>query len=187
MALVSCRMPDDSPITDDSRPLDDSRISDNAALAGSLQISWPPPCSDWAKSQHLDPIGSAGYYDGFLLVEQPLPWPADVSEMPELAEVAKVAYGARLRLQAWLGHEARGSGPAAEGRAKKRHGPRLPTMRASASQAHLLPVNAARVGGPDGSLRATGGARVAGRGGASRGGSSCCRHRSGGQRCRCHC
>ena len=96
-------MPDDSPITGDSRPPDSSRISDNAALGGSLQISWPPPCSDWAKSQHLDPIGSAGYYDGFLLVEQPLPWPADVSEMPELAEVAKVAYGARLRLQALAG------------------------------------------------------------------------------------
>jgi hypothetical protein len=93
-------MPDDSPVTDDSRLPDIGRASDNEALVGSLQISWPPPCSVWAKSQSLDPIGTAGYYDGFLLVEQPLPWPADVSEMPELVEVAKVAYGARLRLQA---------------------------------------------------------------------------------------
>ena len=29
-----------------------------------------PACSEWARSQHLDPVGSAGYYDGFLLVEQ---------------------------------------------------------------------------------------------------------------------
>src|ERR1700722_397582 len=64
------------------------------------EITWPPACSDWSKSQSLDPIGSAGYYEGFLLVEQPLPWPGDVSEMPELVEVAKVAHRARLRLQA---------------------------------------------------------------------------------------
>ena len=79
-----------------------------------MQTSWPPACSDWAKSQGLGPIGSAGYYDGFLLVEQPLPWPPDVSEMPELTEVAKVAYGARLRLQA-LARDTRpgAGGPAA--------------------------------------------------------------------------
>ena len=111
LAVVSCPMPDDSPRIDDSRLPDLGRASDNAALVGSSQISSPPPCSDWAKSQQLDPIGSAGYYDGFLLVEQPLPWPADVSDMPELVEVAKVAYGARLRLQAL----ARASGPDAEG------------------------------------------------------------------------
>jgi hypothetical protein len=59
-----------------------------------------PGCSEWARSQHLDPVGSAGYYDGFLLVEQPLPWPFDVGSQPELVEVAKVAASARLRLQA---------------------------------------------------------------------------------------
>jgi len=79
---------------------DESRLPDNNGRVGPLQLAWPPSCSDWAKSQRLDPVGSAGYYDGFLLVEQPLPWPADVSEMPELAEVAKVAAAARLRLQA---------------------------------------------------------------------------------------
>ncbi len=100
MALVSFGMPDDSPTADDSRMPDDIRISDSGPLLGSLQMSLAPACSDWARSQGLGPIGSAGYYDGFLLVEQPLPWPSDVSEMPELAEVAKVAYGARLRLQA---------------------------------------------------------------------------------------
>lgn len=59
-----------------------------------------PACSDWARSQHLDPVGSAGYYEGFLLVEQPLPWPFDVSSIPELVEVAELAAAARLRLQA---------------------------------------------------------------------------------------
>ncbi|MGD0810229.1 MAG: sucrase ferredoxin, partial [Acidimicrobiales bacterium] len=88
------------PATEDSRGPGAGGTSENEAMASPLRVPWPPPCSDWAKSQSLDPIGSAGYYDGFLLVEQPLPWPADVSEMPELAEVAKVAYGARLRLQA---------------------------------------------------------------------------------------
>ena len=105
-----------------------------------------------------------------------MPWPVDVSEMPELAEVAKLAYGARLRLQA----VARDTRPGQAGQQQPRVRARsvttaVPTMRRSASQADLLPVNAARVGGPDGSLRATGGARGAGRGGPSRGGSSGCR------------
>jgi hypothetical protein len=59
----------------------------------------PLACSDWARSQHLNPVGSAGYYDGFLLIEQPLPWPFDVSSLPELVAVAEVAASARLRLQ----------------------------------------------------------------------------------------
>ena len=100
LVLVSSLMPDDSRTTDNSRSPDKGGGPNNETLGGSSQISWPPPCTDWAKSQSLDPIGSAGYYNGFLLVEQPLPWPADVSEIPELAEVSKVANGARLRLQA---------------------------------------------------------------------------------------
>jgi len=34
------------------------------------------------------------------MVEQPLPWPADVSEIPELIEVARLAASAKVRLQA---------------------------------------------------------------------------------------
>jgi hypothetical protein len=56
-------------------------------------------CSDWAQSQRLDPVGNAGYYEGFLLVEQPLPWPFDVGTVPDLVEVAELAGSAGLRLQ----------------------------------------------------------------------------------------
>ena len=56
-------------------------------------------CSDWAQSQRLDPVGNAGYYEGFLLVDQPLPWPFDVSTVPDLVEVAELAASAGLRLQ----------------------------------------------------------------------------------------
>ena len=60
----------------------------------------PLACSEWARSQDLSPIGSAGHYRGYLLVELPLPWPSDVSQVAELAEVTGLADQAGLRLQA---------------------------------------------------------------------------------------
>lgn len=45
-------------------------------------------CSPWTQAQGVDPIGSAGRLDELLLVEWPLPWPADVSEVAELAAIA---------------------------------------------------------------------------------------------------
>ena len=45
-------------------------------------------CSPWTQAQGVDPIGSAGSFDQLLLVEWPLPWPADVSEVPALADTA---------------------------------------------------------------------------------------------------
>ncbi len=39
-------------------------------------------CSLYSREQALDPVGSAGSYDGFLLVEHPLPWPREFSELP---------------------------------------------------------------------------------------------------------
>jgi hypothetical protein len=45
-------------------------------------------CSPWTQAQGVDPIGSAGTFDQLLLVEWPLPWPADVREIPALAEAA---------------------------------------------------------------------------------------------------
>ena len=76
-------------------------------------------------SQDLSPIGSAGHYRGYLLVELPLPWPSDVSQVAELAEVTGLADQAGLRLQAIAP-----AGGAVEG-----------------PPAHLLRRLAARVGG----------------------------------------
>ncbi|MET0903671.1 MAG: sucrase ferredoxin [Acidimicrobiales bacterium] len=45
-------------------------------------------CSPWTHAQGVDPIGSAGSFDELLLVEWPLPWPSDVSEVEALAEAA---------------------------------------------------------------------------------------------------
>ena len=56
-------------------------------------------CSEWSRAQGLDPGGTAGNYRGFLLVEHPLPWPGDASDVAELAEVSRLASKAGLRLQ----------------------------------------------------------------------------------------
>jgi hypothetical protein len=74
-------------------------MPDSNGWSVSSALNWPPACSEWARSQHLDPVGSAGHYQGFLLVEQPLPWPFDVSTLPALVDVARLAAAAGLRLQ----------------------------------------------------------------------------------------
>ena len=45
-------------------------------------------CSNWARAAEVDPVGSVGSYTGFLLIEVPLPWPRDISEVPEVAEAS---------------------------------------------------------------------------------------------------
>ena len=45
-------------------------------------------CSPWTHRQGVDPVGSASPFDALFLVEWPLPWPKDVSEIPELAQAA---------------------------------------------------------------------------------------------------
>lgn len=57
-------------------------------------------CSAWTRSQDVDPVGSAGYYQGFLVVEVPLPWPRDASMIPRLAPVVEALEGTGIRLQA---------------------------------------------------------------------------------------
>jgi hypothetical protein len=47
----------------------------------------------------VDPIGTAGTYAGYLLVEWPLPWPHDLSEVPELAPLVSALAGTGIRLQ----------------------------------------------------------------------------------------
>jgi hypothetical protein len=64
------------------------------AAVGSLR------CSAWARTVDLDPGGTAGSYEGFLVIDLPLPWPRDVSEIPEVAELSDVLAGSGLRVQA---------------------------------------------------------------------------------------
>lgn len=56
-------------------------------------------CSSWARDQKLDPIGTAGCYRGYLLLEWPLPWPRDLSEDPALEPVVSLVRREGLRLQ----------------------------------------------------------------------------------------
>ena len=45
-------------------------------------------CAPWTLAQGVDPIGSTPRFDALLLVEWPLPWPKDVSEIESLAVAA---------------------------------------------------------------------------------------------------
>lgn len=56
-------------------------------------------CSAWIREQEVDPIGTAGCYAGYLLLEWPLPWPRDLSEVDDLAAVHAALAGTGLRLQ----------------------------------------------------------------------------------------
>ena len=67
---------------------------DNSVPSGSGLL-----CSSWARNQHLDPIGTAGCYRGYLLFEWPLPWPRDLSDDPALAPVVALVRSAGMRLQ----------------------------------------------------------------------------------------
>lgn len=57
-------------------------------------------CSTWAREVDLSPIGTIGSYRGYLLVETPLPWARDVSEIPLLAPLGPRLAASGLRLQA---------------------------------------------------------------------------------------
>jgi hypothetical protein len=73
------------------------------------ELAAGPTCSTWAREAGIDPIGTAGSYRGYLLVEWPLPWPRDMAEVPALAPVAEAARSAAMRLQGLV--PAAGSGP----------------------------------------------------------------------------
>ena len=68
-------------------------------------------CSAWIKEQGVDPIGTAGSYAGYLLLEWPLPWPRDLSE------IARAGCGARRAGR----HRAAAAGPGAA--VRRRGGP----------------------------------------------------------------
>src|ERR671919_50848 len=67
-------------------------------------------CSGFARSEDLDPVGSAGSYRGVVLVEIPLPWPREITEHPALAPAAPALEAANVRLQGLVpdGHSAPG-------------------------------------------------------------------------------
>ncbi len=56
-------------------------------------------CSDWARAAGIDPIATVGTYDGYLLVEWPLPWPRDLADIDELAGLRPALKAAGCRLQ----------------------------------------------------------------------------------------
>jgi hypothetical protein len=58
-----------------------------------------PRCAAWARAEGVEPIGTAGSYAGFLLVEWPRPWPKDIGDVPELAPVVAACTAADVRLQ----------------------------------------------------------------------------------------
>jgi hypothetical protein len=67
----------------------------------------PLHCSTWTRSQHVSPIGSAGSYRGFLLIELRMPWPADIGETRLVSAIGDVVSGSGLRVQAILDPKAR--------------------------------------------------------------------------------
>ena len=71
-------------------------------------------CSDWSRAASLSPIGTSGSYDGYLLVEIPLPWPRDAGDTAEGAALAPLTGPLRYRLQAIAAAE-----PAADPRERR--------------------------------------------------------------------
>lgn len=79
----------------------------------------PLRCSTWTRENGVDPIGTAGSYRAFLMVEWPLPWPRDMGDIPALGSLRPALKAARARLQglAAAGRQAgRGSPGAGERR-----------------------------------------------------------------------
>jgi len=66
-----------------------------------------PRCSTVSRELQVDPIGTAGQYEIFVLVEQQLPWPGHVEDLPLMADVASrvgsVFPASRTRIQAIVG------------------------------------------------------------------------------------
>lgn len=58
-----------------------------------------PRCSGFARAEGLDPVGTAGSYHGYVVLEVPLPWPREITEHPALAPAAAAMKRCGLRLQ----------------------------------------------------------------------------------------
>jgi hypothetical protein len=115
-------------------------------------------CSAWARAERVDPIGTAGSYAGFLLVEWPLPWPRDVADIPALAPLTAATRRVKIRLQAVVPQRGRDLNvsiwrwAAEQGRFLGQEAPAGPDPAATASAllvgervAGLRPIDAAEV------------------------------------------
>lgn len=58
-----------------------------------------PRCSGFARSEDLDPAGTAGTYRGYAVLEVPLPWPNEITDHPEVAPAAAALSAAGIRVQ----------------------------------------------------------------------------------------
>lgn len=57
-------------------------------------------CATRSRAAGLDPIGTTGSYQGYLLVDVALPWPADLATLDEVREVQALLSGTGIRFQA---------------------------------------------------------------------------------------
>ena len=74
-------------------------MSDDPAEPTPFSHSAALRCSSFARTQDLDPVGSAGSYRGIMLAEIPLPWPREINEHPAVAGAAQALAAADIRLQ----------------------------------------------------------------------------------------
>jgi len=59
-------------------------------------------CSAWTRANHVSPIGSAGSYRGYMLVEIRMPWPSDIGETRLVSSIQELTTRSGLRVQAIL-------------------------------------------------------------------------------------
>lgn len=68
-------------------------------VVASTDVSKAPRCAQWARDVGVDPVGTAGTATSWLLVEWPLPWPRDASDVAAMAPVVDALPGTGTRLQ----------------------------------------------------------------------------------------
>ncbi len=56
-------------------------------------------CSGFARAEGLGPAGTAGSYRGYVALDIPLPWPAEITDHPEVAPAAAALAAAGVRVQ----------------------------------------------------------------------------------------
>ena len=57
-------------------------------------------CATWSRRAGLDPIGTTGSYQGYLLADVALPWPSDLAALDDVRAVQEALAGAGIRFQA---------------------------------------------------------------------------------------